>query len=63
MLRLIKPNLKAKTASILKNDRAALKNNNHRKNQPQNTSNGQFDNVISITPFLKRDAGYGDEWA
>ena len=63
MLRRIKPNLKTKTAAILKNDRAAFKNNNHRKNQPQNASNGQFDNVISITPFLKRDAGNGNEWA
>ena len=46
MLRRIKANLKAKIAAILKNHRAALKNNKNRKNQPQNTSNGQFDNVI-----------------
>lgn len=63
MLRRIKANLKAKIAAILKNHRSALKNNNHRKNQSQNTSNGQFNNVISITPFLKSDAGYGDELA
>ena len=63
MLSIVKTDLKAKAASILKNDRAALKNNKNRKNQPQNASNGQFDNVISIIPFLKRDAGCGDEWA
>ena len=63
MLRRIKANLKAKIAVVLKNDRAALKNNKNRKKHPQNASNGQFDNVISITPFLKRDAGCGDEWA
>ena len=63
MLRCIKANLKAKAASILKNDRAALKSCQSCQKQPQNASNGQFDNVISITPFLKRDAGYGDELA
>ncbi len=62
MLRRIKANLKVKIAAILKNNISALKNNKNRKNQPQNASNGQFDNVISIAPFLKRDAGCADEW-
>lgn len=63
MLKMITANLKAKTASILKNDRTALKSCKSCQNQPKNARNTHFDNVISITPFLKRDAGYGDELA
>ena len=59
----IKDGLKAKTASILKNDRAALKSCQSCHKQPQNTNNRYFDNVISITPFLKRDAGCGGDVA
>ena len=59
MLRIIKNDLNSRTASILKNDRAALKNDKGFKNQAENVSNQQINNVISITPFLKRDAGFG----
>ncbi len=59
MLRIIKNDLNSRTASILKNDRAALKNDKCFKNQAENVSNQQINNVISITPFLKRDAGFG----
>ena len=59
MLRVVKNNLRSRTASLLKNDRAALKNDKGFKNQAENVSNQQINNVISITPFLNRDAGFG----
>ena len=63
MLRIVKTDLKAKAASILKNDRASLKSCQKCQNQPQNANKSHFDNVISITPFLKRNAGYGNDIA
>ena len=59
MLRVVKNNLRSRTASLLKNDRAALKNDKGFKQQSENASKQKINNVISITPFLKRDAGFG----
>ena len=59
MLRVVKNDLRSRTVSILKNDRAALKKDEDVNNQPENVSNQQNNNVISIIPFLKRNAGFG----
>ncbi len=59
MLRAVKNDLRNRTVSLLKNDRAALKKDKDCNNKPQNINKPQINNVISITPFLKRDAGFG----
>ncbi len=59
MLRAVKNDLRSRTVSLLKNDRAALKNDTGFNNQSENVNKPQINNVISIIPFLKRDAGFG----
>ena len=58
MLRIVKNDLSSRTASIVKNDRAALKNQKVSNNPTQQASKAQINNVISIIPFLKRNAGF-----
>jgi len=58
MLRVVKNDLRSRTVTILKNDRAALRKDKDGNNKPENPSKQQINNVISITPFLKRNAGF-----
>ena len=59
MLRVVKNDLSSRAVSILKNDRAALKKDKDVINRPENPSKQQNNNVISIVPFLKRNAEFG----
>ena len=59
MLRVVKNDLSGRTASIIKNDRAALKKQKVSDNQTKQAGKVQINNVISIIPFLKRNTGVG----
>lgn len=58
MLRQVKNDLKGRMNAIIQNDRSAIKNQKSFKNQVENVNKQPINNVIAITPFLKRDAGF-----
>ena len=63
MNRPINSDLKHRTANILRNDRVSLTNTTNLENQAKKATNRHVDNVVSITSFLKRDAGCGGDVA
>ena len=63
MIKPINSDLKHRTANILRNDRVSLTNTTNPENQAKKATNRYVDNVVSITSFLKRDAGCGGDVA
>jgi len=63
MIKPINSDLKHRTANILRNDRVSLTNTTNPENQAKKATNRYADNVVSITSFLKRDAGCGGDVA
>ena len=63
MIKPINSDLKHRTANILRNDRVSLTNTTNLDNQAEKATNRYADNVVSITGFLKRDAGCGGDVA
>ena len=63
MIKPVNSDLKHRTANILRNDRVSLTSTTNPENQAKKATNRYVDNVVSITSFLKRDAGCGGDVA